>query len=81
MTIKYLVNNLNHILENKNRGHVLDVYVSQRIKDVHIAFDRPLMLLDNVDEILRLILSKWGKFGNNSAYHVVFPRLIYNIHW
>ena len=58
LAIRYFVNNFNFALGNKNRRYVLDVYVSRRKEHIHIAFDRPLMSIENSNEIISQILNE-----------------------
>ena len=74
MTIKYLMNNLNSILKITGSECVLDVYILRRKKHIQIAFDRPLMSLENTEEILVLT-----KYGDQFIYGIIFPRLIHGI--
>ena len=76
MTIKYFVNDLNHILRNC----VLGMYVARLKKHIYIAFDRALMSLGNIVEIIQLIRSE--KYGDWSILQRVnFPQLIHSICW
>ena len=68
MTIKYFVNDLNHILRNC----VLDMYVARLKKHIYITFDRALMSLGNTVEIVQIIRSE--KYGDWSILQRVnFP--------
>ena len=78
-SFKYVLNNLNYILKSKNRGCVLDIYLARRKKYIHIAFDRPLMFLENTEEILELIIQELRKYGDQSTHKIVFPRLIHSV--
>ena len=67
MTIKYFVNDLNHILRNC----VLDMYVARLKKHIYITFDRALMSLGNTVEIVQIIRSEKygaGQFFKESTF-------------
>ena len=67
MTIKYFANNLNLILKKKSKNSILDVYVSQRQKHVHIVFGRLLLAIKNSPEILELILDDWDRYSGHAT--------------
>ena len=50
-------------------------------KHIHVAFDRPLMSIENSNEVLSQILNEWENYDNHSDYQLLFPNLIHNICW
>ena len=59
MRIKYFVNNSNYIFKSKNRRCVLHVYLARQKKNIHIAFDRSLMSLENTEAIHAIKVEIW----------------------
>ena len=79
MVIKHYVNNLNWIFTNMSRVCILDNYVARRNKHIHIALSRPLMSLENTEEIFALIMYEWRKYADQSTHEIFFPHLIHSI--
>ena len=62
MVIQYFTKNLNYILKNKKIENDCWIFIFlAKKRHVHIAFERPLLSFENVDEI---------SSGKNSVTHL-----------
>ena len=58
---------------------MLDVYIAWRKKYIHIAFSRPLVFLENIEESLALVMQEWRNHVDQPTRKIIFLRFIHSI--